>query len=197
MKIRDIITEELLDEISRRGFLKGLGAAAVAGAAGGAKADWAKDQDYIDPMTDKVYTSFSNKSTNGEATLKYYATSKVVSLLKNSGRWDAPTQQIGPRQYEYLSSQGRLRVDNGPAVDIRFMMPEVTGGGVTGSMATIINATGPTELSEQILSYIVSAKQRILIDVSNLSGGKTNILQFNIAQMKESVNQGVTEGPQR
>ena len=38
MKIRDIITEELLDEISRRGFLKGLGAAAVAGAAGGAMA---------------------------------------------------------------------------------------------------------------------------------------------------------------
>ena len=49
---------EILDEIDRRGFLKGMGAAAVAGATGGlskgAKADWEKEPDITDPMTDEV-----------------------------------------------------------------------------------------------------------------------------------------------
>ena len=40
------VKEEQIDEIDRRGFLKGMGAAAVAGAAGGAKADrfWQQDE---------------------------------------------------------------------------------------------------------------------------------------------------------
>jgi hypothetical protein len=51
---------EGLTEVDRRGFLKGLGAAAVAGAAGGAKADrsWSKDefsQQFVGVMTSETF----------------------------------------------------------------------------------------------------------------------------------------------
>ncbi len=39
MKVNDIITEEQIDEIDRRGFLKGVGAAALAGVSGNAIAN--------------------------------------------------------------------------------------------------------------------------------------------------------------
>ena len=58
MKIRDIITEELLDEISRRGFLKGLGAAAVAGAGMIPKASLGQD---IQSWNEKVANAVKSR----------------------------------------------------------------------------------------------------------------------------------------
>ena len=184
MEFGDEELDEGLTEVDRRGFLKGLAATAVAGAAGSADADWRKGKEYKDPMDDKIYRSFHNTSTDGYADLDYNADVNTPKFqLRHLGGQFLP-------QSSYPN--GRLRVDNGPVVPINFL---IFGNSRThvGIIASGNNPFGPD--TERLENYILSAKQRILLDVTELTRTDQKIISFNIAQQtKESVNQGVAEG---
>jgi hypothetical protein len=176
------MSESSLEEIDRRGFLKGVGAAAVAGAAGSASADWRRGTDYKDPMDDKVYRKFHNTSTDGFADLDYNpdVDSLRFQLKHNSGMF-LP---------KYSHPTGRLRVDNGPVVPVSFA--------VFGNSKNLVGLysgdrpVGPE--TDKLENYILSAKNRILIDVTDLTRTDQKIISFNIQQTRESVDQGVAEG---
>ena len=171
-----------LDEISRRDFLKGAGAAAIAGAAGGAKADWEKD-DVTDRMSDEVTKRYKNVSTNGEATLQYFPKDGQLTLLRSGGYWK-PSDGIGQ-----TPDFGRIRIDNHPVRNIRFMYVRgpanmVSIVGMEGSFGRWASADFHTMLKE-----LLNAQSRILIDTSNIGG---DILQFN-PNVKENLEQEVAE----
>lgn len=70
MRIHYFLTEEEIDELTRRGFLKGLGAAAGAAATGSSMAAQWQQKQLKDPLTDKSKGTWSQiKSDNGNALL--------------------------------------------------------------------------------------------------------------------------------
>ena len=70
------VTEDSLEEIDRRGFLKGLGAAAMAGAAGSAKAI-----DFSDPIDEIVDETIKELSENRALNTSYLPADKKIVLL--------------------------------------------------------------------------------------------------------------------
>ena len=167
--------------MNRRGFLKGMGAAAVAGAAGGAKADWRKGTDYTDPMDDKVYRKFHNTSTDGSADLDYNPDVESLKFqLRQNGGMFLP---------KFAHPTGRLRVDNGPAIPVSFAV-YANSKNVVGLYAGD-QLTGPD--TTRLENYILNAKNRILIDITDLTRTDQKIISFNIQQVKENVNQGLSE----
>jgi hypothetical protein len=170
-----------LDEISRRDFLKGAGAAAGAAALGApkdAKADWERLPSITDKMTDEVTNRFINVSNDGTATLRYFHTAgsqfqdRTLTLKRNNGAWRQPP---GSRGIVY----GRLRVDNLPAFDISFVWMEdsQTRRVVLDNVAIHLAGNQPFGAGyEAMINALLQAKQRILIDTSNIGG---DILEFN------------------
>jgi hypothetical protein len=190
-----------LDEIDRRGFLKGMGAAAVAGATGGlpkdAKADWHQPIQLVDPMTDKKSTIYRNRSNDNTAEIFLRHTSRGYNLVelamsKDSLRKPAGSSMIwvDPATGDEISrsdqtySPGRLRTDNNQPIFIRFAFPYDSNK--TTVLLPAENAY--SSLPEGgLASVIAGAKQRILIDISQISN--RDILQFNV-QQNESVEEG-------
>ena len=164
---------EILDEISRRDFLKGAGATAGLAAMGGAKADWVKGEKTVDPMDDVVYQKWNNTSTDGSAILEF----------NQNGFPGAPGRQfiLKTTQPSWMPSSaqpnGRIRVDNQPPLDIWLRVS------VSGKEAFLYGAEA--KFSQNYLrDYILSAKQRVLIDASELwLSGKT-IYTFNVKQIQ-------------
>ena len=186
------VAEGSLEEIDRRGFLKGLGAAAVAGAAGGANADWQAPITLKDPMTDKVSTTWMNNSDDGSAyimieTLDNGFNVPVLGLYK--GTWSVPNdaQVFQHPETKHIFSRddqnyvpGRLRIDNGQVIPVKF-------GGGPKAIVILSNL-------KNLGNMVAGAKQQILIDVGGVSN--LGIVRFNVQQQttKESVQQGVAEG---
>lgn len=164
-----------LDEISRRDFLKGAGAAAVAGATGGAKAQWVKDPDYKDPMDDVVYRSWSNRSTNGLATLQFNQNARQLHLKHNNGRWLPQSQW----------PSGRIRVDNNPPIEVMFTITNIPN-------LVYLSVPGSGD-AEPIVRYVLSAKDRILIDVTKLTRSDQLILSFDANLIRENIDQELEE----
>jgi hypothetical protein len=180
------LDESQLDEIDRRGFLRGMGAAAVAGAAGSANADWTGPFTQTDQMTDKVTRRWHNESTDRSTDLIIKDTEdNLGAILVGSGPWDWPRDRSAP--------EGRVRIDSQPAFNVMFAKPANRNdlAWISTYFDERGNKAGPHPA--QIKQMIASAKSRILVDVSSMSN--KGILQFNVQQKaKESVEQGVAEG---
>jgi hypothetical protein len=171
---------EILDEISRRDFLKGAGATAGLAAMGApkdAKADWERLPSITDKMTDEVTNRFVNVSNDGTATLRYFHTAggqfqnRTLTLKKNNGMWQQPRGSQG-RAY------GRLRVDNLPPFDIAFnWMIDYQNRVVTDAVSIMSADSRPFgDDYNAMINALLQAKQRILIDIQALGG---DILEFN------------------
>ena len=185
MRINEIITETQVDEIDRRGFLRGLGAAAVAGAAGNAKADWAGPFTQTDPMTDKVTRKWHNESTDKSTDLVIRdGNDNLGAILIGSGPWNWGNGRSAP--------EGRVRIDSQPAFNVMFAKPANRNDLAYISTYFDDNGNKAGPHPAQIKQMITNAKSRILVDVSSMSN--RGILQFNVQQKaKESVEQGVAE----
>jgi hypothetical protein len=171
--IREMMDQ--LDEISRRDVLKGAGAAAL-GVATGAKADWEREPDVTDSMTDEVISKWKNTSNDRKATLKFTHSPKSPSwntrqltLARNDGIWMQPQGSTG-------SAPGRLRVDNNKHFEIWFIwMVDQRMRVVLNSVKVVIAGQMYGPEYEEMVNQLLTAKQRILIDASSMGGG---ILEF-------------------
>lgn len=179
-----------LDEISRRDFLKTAGAAAVGAAIGSPKdteAEWLPPIRTVDPMTDKSKTYWSNASVDRKFILQLTDVSgygyKTPMLRSLSGKWKMRPAYLYSKpgdEDEFLKSgedfgYGRLRIDNTPAVGIAYAFPTDSDQAVY-IVSDISNPTAPN--GQQIRNMIVGAKERILIDASDI--GHPGVIQFNI-----------------
>jgi len=177
-------TIDQLDEISRRGFLKGAGAAAVAGAAGGAKdaeAHWTGPYKQTDKMTDVETTTWANNSTDGSAML-FLKHNKPNGyhpvIMANNFKFQRPANDVAP--------YGRLRIDKGPVIPVLFGYYADSNSGVM--ITADFNNPGPYP---RLGDLIANAKKEVLVDVGAISS--KGILEFPIDKISESVNQGVAE----
>jgi hypothetical protein len=172
---------EILDEISRRDFLKGAGATAGLAAMGApkdAKADWERLPSITDKMTDEVTNRFVNVSNDGTAILRYFHTAggqfqhRSLMLKRNNGVWRQPPGSSG-------SAYGRLRVDNFQPFDISFGWMEDFQTRRVILNEVSISAAGGRPFGDEYIAMInalLQAKQRILIDTSTMGG---DVLEFN------------------
>ena len=170
---------EQLDEISRRDFLKGAGAAAVAGSTTDSNADWKQEPSYVDKMTDKEFRKFKNVSTNGSAALQYNPDiqSPKFQLLHQNGTWIP----------EISTPSGRIKVDGGQVLPISFWIPQSAPG-----IAVIL--PGNNVDIKTIEQYLLSAKNKILIDASELVRTREQyILTFDVRSMEESLEEASPE----
>lgn len=169
---------EQLDEISRRDFLKGAGAAAVAGAASSASADWKQEPSHIDKMDNKEYRRFKNLATNGFVALQYNPDidSARFQLKHEQGHWIP----------EFSNPLGRIKVDDGPVIPVAFWIPSNAPG-----YAMIMPQGANSEAAaSKIDQYLLSAKKRILVDATQLVRRNDQfILTFNIQNMEESLEE--------
>ena len=191
MNIREVL--DRLDEISRRDFLKGAGAAAVGAAVGapkGAKADWENPIVNIDQMTGKTHIYYRNTSTDRTATLDLvkkgneYVLPELNLLQGNFNRrapygtsdiWvDMNDRQFARTDQDYRS--GRMRIDNNPVFAIQFAFPYRSN-----NTAVIMPVWGKD--AENIPNLIASARERILIDTSPVSD--RGVMQFNVQRARE------------
>lgn len=176
-------TEDQLDEIDRRGFLKGVGAAAVGGAASvGGKVGYdnykstrwdRNDQDYDDLDKEHKRKGFSLPSNDGTMSLLVEPNDNMIYLF------------VKDNSIEFNSfSQLRMKIDNNPAETIN----NVLGGGAGFHFKYPANK-------------IVNA-DKILFQVAFLKKGETGrdpqkqdykIISFVPGQQKESVQQEATE----
>ena len=183
-----------LDEISRRDFLKGAGATAGLAAIGApkdAKAEWLPPVTKTDPMTDVKTTHWFNISDDSSVmlTLKNVAGYgyKTPMLNNVTGSWILPKESaalysIPGKEEEFTSSAekypwGRLRIDNFPPVDIKFAFPHDSA-----KVAYIL--PGDSLNGRELTNMIGSAKERILIDVSQISN--KSIIKFFNRQVREA-----------
>ena len=91
-----------IHEIDRRGFLKGLGAAAVAGAAGGANAEQLNIEPLMtstDGTVSIVFVSRPGKSVNG-----------WLALKKRNGKWSPVSNDTA----------GGIKIDGGKVITVGF-----------------------------------------------------------------------------
>jgi hypothetical protein len=170
------------EDLSRRGFLKGMGAATVAGAAGGAKADWERQQDFVDKLSGDKEIRFVNISPDSDYFLRFVSTGQ------------GPVFYIGGLNFHITKSgKGRIKIDNGKVHTISFV-PTDDKTSLYSSKIQPLDVS-ITDLSKEIFS----AKQKILIDVTEVTPGApeerqrvaTFIPKFSFK--KESVNQGMAE----
>lgn len=171
--IREYIDQ--LDEINRRDFIKGAGAAAGLAAMGQAKANWQRQPNIsdVDRTTGKrsggSVQSYRNISTDSSSALNLYkGQGGSMTITNRAGKWN-------PRSEEPM---GAVKIDDAPAFKVEFMImgnPAIASimapGGVSGDAA-----------SQKIVSSIVNAKQRVAIDTTRLGGG---IVQFRANTVSE------------
>jgi hypothetical protein len=189
------VAESDLEEIDRRGFLKGVGAAAVAGAASKADAEWVNRGTKKDDFDDSEYGGWDNKSTNGTATLmlgnQRHGGQKdwnsYLHIKSNTGRWRpfVPQGHQGP----ISGMWGRIRLDNSPVINVHLGFSE----GNNWTMLLITPEGG--SISDRNFIQSVANAQRVRIEVPARSGDKSDreVLEFK-KEKNESVNQGVAEG---
>ena len=193
------VAEGSLEEIDRRGFLKGMGAAAVAGAAGGAKADWDVIRK-LDLLTgENATTGFQNNSNENPN----------VSLVVN--KWP----DVGGSGFVVIISPvplplppagtlGRLVGKQGLVVvssPYRMMIGKKLFNNLTGGIFPETKGTGmilavADSFNSELVSTIANAvknKEEIKIEISNANKVYT-FTGENVWSQKESVQQGVAEG---
>jgi hypothetical protein len=142
MKIRDIITEELLDEISRRGFLKGLSAAAVAGAAGSVMAAPFKHTTSKDQMTGEKTADVSTvKSNDGKAILELHRGANPMVVL------EVPGAIFNARTF---GTSCRYKIGNGPVIETLLGKPS---SGASNWGAILPQFNGGQGLAEKIMQH--------------------------------------------
>ena len=180
--IREYIDQ--LDEINRRDFLKGVGATAGLAATGAAQADWQKQADI--PGVDaghgaSTVSNYRNTSADGSAVLSLYKGQvQSMGIANKTGKWS-------PKSKEPM---GAVKIDSNPAFKVEFMImgnPAIASimapGGVSGDAA-----------SQQIVSSIVNAKERVAIDTSSLGGGIAQFRAGNVsedAELDEAIDDAV------
>jgi len=168
--IREYIDQ--LDEINRRDFIKGAGAAVGLAAMGQAKADWQKQADipYVGPKdTGTAVQNYRNTSTDSSAILTLYKDQGSSMTIGNrAGKWTPKSR----------TPMGAVKIDNNPAFKVEFMImgnPAIASimapGGVSGDAA-----------SQKIVGAIVNAQERVAIDTTRLGGG---IVQFRAGNVSE------------
>jgi hypothetical protein len=164
-----------LDEISRRDFIRGAGAAAGLAAVGQARADWQKQKDIPDveypsgKRTGLSTQQYRNTSTDGSATLTLYkGQGSSMTIGNRVGKWNPKSR----------TPMGAVKIDDSPAFKVEFMImgnPAMASimspGGVAGDAA-----------SEKIINSIVNARERVAIDTTSLGGG---IVQFRAGNVSE------------
>ena len=180
------VAESQLDEIDRRGFLKGVGAAAVAGAAGGAKAqEFMTDRWSNDPIS--IRHSFLNLYVALSMIYKKYPDDQIIKKLTRVGfsidtlesYKSAILKYIKQNPYEKDAVNNTIR-----AITRTNSSPEQ---GLESWMETLLKYPRQHQQKyDKFLSLInefdESFQQKILNDFESL-------IEFN-----ESVNQGVAEG---
>lgn len=175
-----------LDEISRRDFLKGAGAAAGLAAVGSpkdAEAHWTGPYKQTDRMNDVETTSWANNSTDGSAMLllKYDKPNGYYPVIMgNNFQFRRPADDIAP--------YGRLRVDKGTVVPILFGYFGDSNRGVM--FGPDLNRPGPYP---RIGDMIANAKREVLIDVGSISN--KGVLEFPIDRVSEEQLDETPEDP--
>lgn len=114
-KVNNCVPESL-EEIDRRGFLKGMGAAAVSGAAGSAVAAPFKHGEYTDQMTDKNVGKYSAvRSNDGLAELEIAWGDGVWFVLKTRAMLEINKVVSGEYRIQYFrySFNGKLVEESG------------------------------------------------------------------------------------
>jgi len=159
------------EDITRRGFLQGAGAAAVAGAAGGANAEQLNIEPLMtstDGTVSIVFVSRPGKSVNG-----------WLALKKRNGKWSPVSNDTA----------GGIKIDGGKVITVGFDFvntnPRIGRDEAGAPDYTLANMNGI-----DYIHPIKTASKQILMNLKEIGGG---IVEFN-PQQKESVQQGVAEG---
>jgi hypothetical protein len=172
------------EDLSRRGFLRGAGAAAVAGAAGSAMAAPFKHSQNVDPMTDKAQGGTSTVvSDDGSGKLHIQWNSE------NSGVWFYLNQ--GLLGFSSVSSgfplqSMRIKIGNSPVND--------TVGTVSKNFKSM-QIGGPDD-TKQLASKILKHSGELRLEVL-LANGNKKVLKFTIepdATSRSVKEQGVAGG---
>lgn len=156
MKVNDIITEDQIDEIDRRGFLKGLGAATL-GATGMANAAPFKHGEYKDQMTGKSdgkYSTVSSDNSNAKLIIQWPGNKSAGAIIKIPG--ETINYKIG--SYGGLSTSGRIKIGDGPVENVGLTAPDsdnYSEGFLFGSAGTM----------EGIARRILKSKGELKIEV--------------------------------
>jgi len=188
------VAEGSLEEIDRRGFLKGAGAAAVAGAGGSAGAEWVNRGTKKDDFDDSEYGGFDNESTDGTATLMLgnqrhggqQNWNSYLHIRSNTGSWRPfkPAGHKGP----VSGMWGRIRLDDNPVSNVHLSYSE----GNNWTMLTVVPESGSA--SDRNFIQSVAAANRVRIELPARRGDEfaREILEFK----KEKNNyDNVTQNP--
>jgi hypothetical protein len=174
-----------LDEISRRDFLKGAGAAAVGAAIGqpkDAEAEWTQPFVSVDQMTGKTHIFYKNISADRTANLLLVKKGNEyvlpeLNLFQGTFNRRAPYGTsdiwIDEEDRQFIRSDqdyrpGRMRIDANKVFPILFAFP------YESNTTAVIMPVG----SENIPNAIASARERILIDTGPVSD--RGVIQFDI-----------------
>jgi hypothetical protein len=161
MKLTDLLTEQELDELGRRDFLKGL-AGLAAGAAGVKSADAATFQKStdIDKMSGEKTEYRDLDSDDGKASLSVIPNKAVILVLKKGRTF--------------------IRELGGISVRIKFGNNPVTGaGGIGGGTNQASLGIGYKKGGKDLANDILKHKGTLLIEVT-LDDGQKDIIKFTI-----------------
>jgi hypothetical protein len=163
------MSESSLEEIDRRGFLKGVGAAAVAGAAGGANAEQLNIEPLMtstDGSVSIVFVSRPGKAVNG-----------WLALKKRNGQWSPQTND----------PLGGIKIDGNKVITVGFVFVNTDPRpGKYEPDYSLANMNGI-----DYIHPIKTASKQILMNLKQIGGG---VVEFNPRSTKESVEQGMAEG---
>ena len=175
-------SEGVEEDISRRGFLQGMGAAAAAGAAGSAIAAPFKHSQSVDPMTDKVQGRSSTVASD-DGSAKLY-------IQWNNGAWfDLNQGMVGFSSASDSSplQTMRIKLGNNPVQNI--------GGVVSKNFKSIQIGINPDDV-KQLASTILKHSGELRLEVL-LADGNRKVFKFTIepdATSRSIKEQGVAEG---
>ena len=187
------VAEGSLEEIDRRGFLKGMGAAAVAGAAGGAKADWdlIQSNDLLTGQTSS--TGLKNTSNENPDVMIALVKWPSVGMVANINPVPLPLPPAGTRGM--LIGNDLVVVESPFRMLVGKQLYENLKGGIfpsqsgTGMVLAVANG-----MNSQLLPVIANAiknKEEIKVEISNAR----KVFTFTGKNTwNESVEQGVAEG---
>lgn len=161
MKINELLSENELDEIDRRGFLKGLGAAAGLAAVGNVAAAPFQKSIEIDKMSGEKTEYRDLNSDDGKGALSIIPNRAVILVLKKGRTF--------VRDFGSLHSV-RIKLGNNAPFGVT-----ATGGGRNEAQLGVGNSKGPKDLANDILKH----KGPLLIEVT-LDDGKKDIIKFTI-----------------
>ena len=172
---------ELDEDLTRRGFLKGAGAAAVAGAAGSAMAAPFKHSQTVDPMTDKAQGGNSTVVSDDGSAKLYIQWNSGVWFDLNQGRVGYNSTSTG-----FPLQTMRIKLGNNPVQDI--------GGTVNKNFKSIQVGIDPAD-TKQLASKILKHSGELRLEVL-LADGNKKVFKFTIepdATSKSVKEQGVAE----